>query len=237
MMSPRTYVIGDIHGCYAKARRLIAACLEFNRDHPFCLIFLGDYVDRGDNSRAVVEWLMGLEEAMPDQVLCLRGNHEDMLVQATATVEAEDHWVVTAGGDATLASYGVERTVDIPVTHRKWIAARPLLYRDEQRLYVHAGIMPGVPLAKQPRDVLLWIRDEFLSSDVDHGLLVVHGHTPIPAGRPELRPNRLNLDTGACFGGPLTAAAFDDTAATPLAFITDNGIVTVLREESISPAA
>ena len=76
------------------------------------------------------------------------------------------------------------------------------MIRDERRLYVHAGIVPGVPLNEQPREALLWIRDEFLSSDADHGFLVVHGHTPVESCFPDLRRNRLNLDTGACFGGP-----------------------------------
>ena len=233
----RTYVIGDIHGCDAKARDLFEACLDFNRDRPHGFVFLGDYVDRGANSRAVVEWLMAIEAVMPDQVLCLRGNHEDLLLRAArGNPEDEEAWL-EAGGDATLSSYPARRAMDIPAAHRKWISECPLLYRDERRLYVHAGIVPGVPLNQQPRHALMWIRDEFLSSDADHGMLVVHGHTPLPGGKPDLRRNRLNLDTGAVFGGPLTCAVFCDTITEPLAFITDDGTITVLREEPVASEA
>jgi serine/threonine protein phosphatase 1 len=227
----RTYVIGDIHGCDAKARALIEACVDYNGDNPFCMIMLGDYVDRGDNSRAVVQLLMELEEAMPNELLCLRGNHEQLLMNATKQDDHEAFWVESCGGDTTLASYGARRAIDIPQAHRDWIAQRPLLFRDERRLYVHAGIMPGVPLDKQKVHDLLWIRDEFLNSEADHGFLIVHGHTPLAGGVPDLRPNRLNLDTGACFGGPLSAAVFCDDVAEPLAFITDDGTVTELQDQ------
>ena len=80
-----------------------------------------------------------------------------------------------------------------------------------------------MPLEEQAKDVMLWIREPFLSDPRDHGQYIVHGHTPVEGRRPELLPNRLNLDTGACFGGPLTAAVFDDTTTGPLAFITDDG--------------
>lgn len=223
-----TFAVGDIHGCAAKARDLLSACMEYNGDRSFCFIFLGDYVDRGEDSLGVVELLMELEQAAPGAVLCLRGNHEEMLIGAIRDAEVEDIWLAN-GGDATLASYGVPRARDIPERHRAWIGERPLLYRDERRLYVHAGIMPGVPLQRQRAETLLWIREEFLSSRADHGLFVVHGHTPHLSG-PELLPNRLNLDTGACYGGVLTAAVFDDTAAVPVAFITDNGNVVGLDD-------
>jgi serine/threonine protein phosphatase 1 len=230
--SPRTYAVGDIHGCDRKLRRLFKLCVEHSEDRPCQFIFLGDYIDRGADSRAVIEWLMSAQAMIPEQLLCLRGNHEDLLARAVrGTEDDEDQWLMN-GGDKTLASYGVGRSRDIPEAHRKWMGNLPLLFRDERRLYVHAGIVPGVPLQQQPRDALLWIRDEFLSSTTDHGFLVVHGHTPLAGGRPDLRRNRLNLDTGACFGGPLTAAVFCDAIAEPLAFLTDAGDVTQLRDES-----
>jgi serine/threonine protein phosphatase 1 len=232
----RTYVIGDIHGCEAQVRDLFEAFLDYNEDRPFGVVLLGDYVDRGANSRGVIELLMALEREMPEQMLCLRGNHEDMLIQALKGPLYEEYWLDN-GGAATLESYGVERAIDIPETHRAWIAKRPFLYRDDLRLYVHAGISPGVPLDQQTRQSLLWIREEFLNSDLDHGLYVVHGHTPVAAGRPDQRRNRLNLDTGAVFGGPLTAAAFCNTITEPIAFITDDGTVTQLREEPVAPNA
>jgi serine/threonine protein phosphatase 1 len=228
-----TYVIGDIHGCHREARSLFAACTDYNDDRQCCFIFLGDYMDRGPESRAAGEWLMDMEAMMPDQVLCLRGNHEDLLVSAArGSKEDENNWI-EAGGGATLASYGVAHASEIQAAHVKWLSERPLLFRDGRRLYVHAGIIPGVPLNQQPRQALLWIRDEFLSSDADHGFLVVHGHTPLETSYPDLRPNRLNLDTGACFGGPLSAAVFCDAITEPLAFINDSGIVIALRENQL----
>jgi len=228
-----TYAIGDIHGCDREARALFTACSNYNEDRKCCFIFLGDYVDRGPGSRGTVEWLMDMEAMMPDRFLCLRGNHEDLLASAAhGSKDDEDNWV-DAGGDATLASYGVSRACDIPSAHLEWLSERPLLIRDERRLYVHAGIVPGVPLNQQPREALLWIRDEFLSSDADHGFLVVHGHTPLETCFPDLRRNRLNLDTGACFGGPLSAAVFCDAITEPIAFIADDGTVVDLRGNSL----
>jgi len=230
MNAMRTYVVGDIHGCETKLRRLMTAVLDYNARRPCGFVFLGDYIDRGENSEGVITWLMTLQKRLPNQVMCLRGNHEEMLVSALNDEVVHEHWIVN-GGEATLASYGVEHAQKIPEAHRAWMAGLPLLCRDERRLYVHAGIAPGVPIEQQSRRALLWIRDEFLASSEDHGYLVVHGHTPLETGLPDLRPNRLNLDTGAYFGGPLTAAVFCDDVAEPLAFITDDGDVTVLREE------
>jgi serine/threonine protein phosphatase 1 len=233
MDSTRTYVVGDIHGCEAKLRALFTAAMDYNEKRPCRFIFLGDYIDRGEDSSGVISWLMTLQKRMPDRVLFLCGNHEDMFVGALSNAVSHEYWCMN-GGEATLASYGVDHAARIPLEHRDWIADLPLLYRDERRLYVHAGIMPGVPIAQQSRRDLLWIREPFLSSQDDHGLLVVHGHTPIEADEPDLHANRLNLDTGACFGGPLTAAVFCDDFAEPLAFITDEGKVTVLREEPVT---
>ena len=99
----------------------------------------------------------------------------------------------------------------------------PLSFSDSQRHYVHAGIRPGIALADQTAEDLLWIREPFLSSEVHHAGFIVHGHTPTRSGLPDLRAHRLNLDTGACFGGPLTAAAFSDQTARPVLFINSLG--------------
>jgi serine/threonine protein phosphatase 1 len=234
MDSMRTYVVGDIHGCESKLRGLFTAIMDHNAGRSCRFIFLGDYIDRGESSSGVISWLMTLQKRLPDQVLFLRGNHEEMFLGGLADNLSHEYWCEN-GGEATLASYGTDHAVRIPVEHREWIADLPLLYRDERRLFVHAGIKPGVPIAQQSRRDLLWIREPFLSSEEDHGLLVVHGHTPVEADEPDLRPNRLNLDTGACFGGPLTAAIFCDDLAEPLAFITDEGKLSVLREQPVAP--
>jgi len=219
-----TYAIGDIHGCHAQLRNLIGHCMDHCGQNEFRLVFLGDYIDRGRRSREVVDLLIKTQSSHPERIVCLRGNHDDMAV--TAARGGDSGLWLDNGGAATLRSYGVERAEDILPRHLDWMASLPLAVTDERRLFVHAGIDPDVPLDEQDRETLLWIREPFLSDPRDHGLFVVHGHTPTEDGVPELRRNRLNLDTGACFGGPLTAAVFDQGTAGPLAFITDDGTVT-----------
>jgi serine/threonine protein phosphatase 1 len=218
-----TYAIGDVHGCYTQLRNLLSHCTAHREDNPYRLIFLGDYIDRGPRSRDVVELLIELQSSRPERIICLRGNHDDMAVKAA---RGRDPWVWLAnGGVATLHSYGIGRPAAIPREHLDWMDSLPLSFADQWRFFAHAGIDPDLPLHAQEKESLIWIREPFLSDPRDHGLLIVHGHTPIDEGVPELLPNRLNLDTGACFGGPLTAAAFDESGRGPLAFITDDGTI------------
>jgi serine/threonine protein phosphatase 1 len=139
-----------------------------------------------------------------------------------------DGWL-SNGGDETLNSYAREpsnlRYDPLPGiydplmgAHAKWLNTLPLSFEDEYRFYCHAGIRPGVPLDRQEPHDLLWIRREFLDFKHRHPKLIVHGHSPTMSG-PDLRINRLNLDTGACMGGKLTAAVFNDTQAVPLGFL------------------
>jgi serine/threonine protein phosphatase 1 len=218
-----TYAIGDIHGSYTKLHNLLGHCMTHRDTSDYRLIFLGDYVDRGERSREVVELLINTQAEAPGQVICLKGNHEDMLLNAAKGGDAGP-WLFN-GGDTTLASYGVARADEILPAHLAWFDALPTATTDERRFFVHAGVRPGVPLRQQSEHDLLWIREPFLSDPRDHGLYVVHGHTPIRSRVPELRRNRLNLDTGAYFGGPLTAAGFDESTVGPLVFMTDDGNV------------
>ena len=219
-----TYAVGDIHGSYTKLVNLLEHCLDHCGRNTPRFVFVGDYVDRGRRSRDVVNALIKTQAGSPDQVVCLRGNHEEMLIDA-AEGRNEAQWLDN-GGDMTLQSYGLRRAAELPAEHLEWLASLPLAVTEEKRLFVHAGILPGVPLQEQPATAVLWIREPFLSDPSDHGLFIVHGHTPLATGVPDLRRNRLNLDTAACFGGPLTAAVFDDKEAGPLAFITDAGTIT-----------
>jgi serine/threonine protein phosphatase 1 len=216
-----TYAIGDIHGCYLKLRGLIGHCAVHSGAENLRLIFIGDYVDRGPNSAEVVQFLMRLQTDAPDRIVCLRGNHEEMLIDAAHGGD-QLTWLFN-GGDVTLESYGVTDAREIPAEHLAWFETLPLTISDGRRFFVHAGITPGIPLDQQQTELMLWIREPFLSDMRDHGRYIVHGHTPTETGQVELRRNRLNIDTGACYGGPLTAAVFDEVSTGPLAFITDQG--------------
>ena len=205
----RTYAIGDIHGCLDKLIRLMALCYADAGERPAKFIFLGDYIDRGPDSQGVAEFLMTLQQDRPDDVICLMGNHEDMLLAAVDAPDWEENWLGN-GGIQTLQSYGLATVAGIPQEHIEWMRNLPKFHDDGQRFFVHAGIHPIRPLSRQDEHDFLWIREPFLSSTRDFGRLIVHGHTPLKTGRPDIRSNRLNLDTAAVYGGPLTAAVFED---------------------------
>jgi len=219
--SPLTFAVGDIHGCLDKLDRLLAACEAHAGARPARYVFLGDYIDRGPHSRGVIERLMAGQAARPGTVVCLRGNHEQMAVDAHARASAVPLWLAN-NALSTLRNYDGRR---ISPEHLAWLEALPFCHDDGLRFFVHAGIDLTVPLAAQAPEVMVWMREPFLSEcdAVDCGRFVVHGHTPLPAGIPDLRRRRVNLDTAAVMGGPLTAAVFDDTQAPPLAFLTDRG--------------
>jgi serine/threonine protein phosphatase 1 len=220
-----TFAIGDIHGCFDKLKSLIAACelVRAGRDARF--VCIGDYVDRGPDTRRVMDFLIHKQSHEKDRFICLRGNHEEMLSRAADTDRSDSDLMTwwANGGEQTLDSYGVNDPSAIPDDHLALIQALPMTFSDEKRLYVHAGIRPGVSVAAQSEMDLLWIREPFLSSDVSHGAFVVHGHTPTKSRLPDLRANRLNIDTGACFGGPLTAALFSDDQVLPTLFLNSDG--------------
>lgn len=209
---------GDVHGRYdllTDLHRRAASALSVLKPERSVEIFLGDYVDRGPASRAVVEWLI---DAPPvcDERICLRGNHEAMLLAALDDTAFLPDWLHN-GGWETMQSYGVPVgarsapaallavfRAQFPDRHRDFLAALPDTAVFGTYLFVHAGIMPGRSLAAQDPQDLIWIREPFLGSDADFGHIVVHGHTPVRG--PELRRNRINLDTGACFSDRLTCA-------------------------------
>src|ERR1700722_8327037 len=159
MTAQLTYAIGDIHGCYTKLNNLLKNCMQHCADNGFRVVFLGDYVDRGMRSREVVELLMRTQAYSPQRVTCLRGNHDEMLVNAAGGGDPAV-WLAN-GGDATLRSYGVERADDIPRQHLDWMAALPLSTSDAKRFFVHAGVQPGIPLERQTKETLLWMREPF----------------------------------------------------------------------------
>lgn len=223
----RIYAIGDVHGCDDLLAEVHSGIAEDLRRRPIGahrIVHVGDYVDRGAKSAEVVERLLRMTESDAN-VVCLSGNHEDALVRF---LDDPEDWAPTFlgfGGVATLQSYGVdaeeaygsggmERLRDafaaaMPAAHQMFVRGLPLSARFGDFLFCHAGIRPGVPLEKQTADDLRWIRTEFLESSRDHGFVVVHGHTP--ADQPEVRRNRINIDTGAVFAGQLTCVVLEGT--------------------------
>jgi serine/threonine protein phosphatase 1 len=217
-----TYAVGDIHGRVDLLKSAVEAVTEHARSRPFRLVFLGDYVDRGPDSRRVIELLMGLQRVSP--VVCLKGNHEQLMLKAV--VERADGalqlWLDN-GGEATLRSYGLPSDPDaaggVPSEHIRWLSSLPLTTGDAHRIYVHAGLMPRTATHRQKEETCLWIREKFLQAQPgDFEAHVVHGHTPLWEGkpdpaRPELLEHRTNLDTGAFATGVLSVGVFD--AETP----------------------
>ncbi|MEI8151296.1 MAG: metallophosphoesterase family protein, partial [Hyphomicrobiales bacterium] len=203
-----TFAIGDIHGCDEKLGMLLTACRDFSSRRPSRYVFVGDYLDRGANSRAVIERVLELQRQGPS-VIALMGNHEEMLLNALHSGDALEQWRSNGGGE-TLRSYGVDATSDLPAQHVNWLGSLPDRFDDGRRLFVHAGIRPGVSIDAQTHHDLLWIREPFLSSTAGHERFIVHGHTPLNSNFPDVHSNRVNLDTGAVYGGALCAAIFED---------------------------
>ena len=223
----RIYAIGDVHGRLDLLTRLHALIAADAADAPMqrrVIVYLGDYIDRGPDSRGVVDLL--LQPPPGFESVHLLGNHEDYLLQFLEHAEVGPHWCAY-GGLATLASYGVRppsgftpSAADfetarraladkIPSAHLDFLRRLKLTHAEGGYLFVHAGVKPGVALADQQTEDLLWIRDEFLNSDDDFGACVVHGHTIVET--PEQRANRIAIDTGAFATGTLTALVLDGT--------------------------
>ncbi len=226
----RTYAIGDIHGQIDRLKQAhdrIAADRARVADADALVVHVGDLVDRGPDSAGVIDWLArGIAAGRPWEVLL--GNHDRMFLMFLDDPGVKDSrlrshvtYVHPAiGGAETLASYGVANPGDrplgkvhadaiarVPEAHRRFLADRPLMHRRGEALFVHAGIQPGVPLAHQVEDDVIWIREPFLSHRGDHGFLVVHGHTAIDA--PVHYGNRVNIDSRAGYGGPLSAVVVE----------------------------
>jgi serine/threonine protein phosphatase 1 len=218
-----TFAIGDVHGCFTKLDDLLRRCADYAGSRPHRFVMLGDYIDRGPDSRSVVGRLRRLSEQRPDGIVCLKGNHEDMLLSAVDEPADFPLWIRN-GGDATLQSYGVDTVTDLPADHIEWIRNLPLCHDDGLRFFVHAGIDPNVPLDQQSSQTMLWTRQRYPET-LNPGRFVVHGHTPLHSERPEQHPHRLNLDTGAVYGGPLSAAAFTAEQAAPIALLVGANII------------
>ncbi len=220
----KTFAVGDVHGQV----QLLDALLEQIRAEAVpgdTLVFVGDYVDRGPQSRAVVDRVLELRAGAWDgPVTALRGNHEEMMLDFLAGSPRfpPEVWLQN-GGTETIASYTAGAWLDnweaaLPAEHRRFLEELPSWHQDEHAIYVHAGLPPGLPPEEAEDEDRLWIREPFIESDYAWEKVVVFGHTPqyepTLAGlfrrsklrwRPLDRPEKIGIDTGAAYGGPLTA--------------------------------
>lgn len=222
----RAYAIGDVHGCLDQLETLLAAIEADDLSRPPAktfIVLLGDLVDRGPDSRGVLDLLSNYSPSWARPVF-LMGNHEEFFLNVLdGDIDMVGNWL-TYGGRECANSYGItdgwmlnassqaiaqEMFRCVPRAHADFVRGFGDSFRFGDYLFVHAGIRPGVAVEDQsPRD-MHWIREAFLEDRTDHGLIVVHGHTIVP--EPEERPNRIGIDTGAYAGGQLTALGVDGT--------------------------
>jgi serine/threonine protein phosphatase 1 len=220
----RIYAIGDIHGradLLDDMFKRIDANLASNPTLHGIEVFLGDYIDRGPASREVLDRLVARKRT--NRTVFLKGNHETYITEFVTNPLLLEDWQ-RLGGLETLMSYGIKPSINasaaeqarlaaafdqaLPQSHRRFVGDLKSSFTCGDFYFVHAGVRPGIPLAKQREEDLLWIRSEFLNCEDDFGKIIVHGHTPVL--RPDFRPNRINIDTGAYATGRLTCLILEN---------------------------
>lgn len=235
----RLYAIGDIHGRADLLAPLLGRIEADSKCHPeqrSITVFLGDYIDRGPASREVIDLLLSYGQT--EEAVFLKGNHEIYVTRFLSDPSVLDDWR-HLGGLETLCSYGLKPSISpskteqtrladqfaraLPAMHKEFFETLKLSFGCGDFLFVHAGIRPGIRIANQREEDLLWIREEFLASETKHEKFVVHGHTPVD--RFDIRSNRMNLDTGAFATGRLTCAIVEGAT-----------ITTIVVEQPLYPA-
>jgi serine/threonine protein phosphatase 1 len=215
----RIFVVGDIHGCLDKLEKLMKRIDPVSGEDQ--LVFLGDYIDRGEDSRGVIDYLLRVRDKYPETVF-LVGNHEKMFLDFLHGIEQA--LFIHNGGGSTIRSYMgcmenpgmiMHRGLDagvleemVPPAHRAFLGDLLPYYQTADYTMVHAGLKNGVPLEEQAVDDLVWIREEFIYSEQDFGKRVIFGHTPFV--RPLVLPNKIGIDTGAVYGNVLTSLILPD---------------------------
>ena len=217
------YAIGDVHGEAVRLRELHASIFSHHQarfdGRPLCIVHLGDYIDRGPDSCGVIDTVMALEDRARGEddltIVSLKGNHEQMMLDSVPMEAVNElrFWLAN-GGDTTLESYAYGL---IKPEHMAWIEGLPLIWKDEAAglVFVHAGVSPD-EYPDEEESVYLWTRSRVFFNPSRWtapglvGLTVIHGHTPTKDDEPEVETNetnnrRINVDTGAVYGGPLTA--------------------------------
>ncbi len=224
----RIYAIGDIHGWLNKlsaVQTFISEDLK-RRPHPSpVIVYIGDYIDRGPDSKGVIDNLI-IEQASAHRTHFMLGNHDkffsNYILDPELIASSRLHWFSdNLGGTTTIESYGIEGANHenpaachgsfvkvVPQSHHDFLGSLELSLQIGSYVFVHAGIRPETPLCDQTEHDLTWIREPFLSSDIDHGFTVVHGHTPTRTV--ENRGNRIGIDTGAAFDRNLSCLVLED---------------------------
>lgn len=209
------YVIGDIHGCIAELRRLLESLPLASGD---AVVFLGDYIDRGPDSRAVISQILSLKQTRADvDFVFLKGNHEDMFLSYLGIGGQHGNMFLVNGGQATLASYELnpdevspaQACSMIPPDHLDFFQTLRSFHLMDPYLCVHAGINPDKPLEEQAEEELLWIRNAFIYRSHKLPYTVVFGHTPQPTVLYDL-PYKIGIDTGLVWGNMLTCLEVDE---------------------------
>ncbi len=226
----RIYAIGDVHGRADLLERLLSRIDAHRAAHPVTrpvVLMIGDYIDRGPSSRDVLDLL--INSARSREMIFLRGNHEVFIDRFLQDPETLRDWS-RIGGLETLMSYGLKPTLNpdpdtqkelaaalnaqLPNIHRRFLADLRTSFACGGYFFAHAGVRPGIPLSQQSEDDLMWIRDEFLLHEERFEKVVVHGHTPVR--EIDIRPNRINIDTGAYATGRLSCLMLEDHRVEPL---------------------
>ena len=220
----RIYVVADIHGSHTALRDVLARIdadqSAQQRTVRNVQIFLGDYVDRGPASREVLDLLIARSRS--HEILMLKGNHETLFLDFPNNPAILANWR-QFGGLQTLISYGLKPSINptpseqrelareflhaVPAEHRALLSEMPTSFSCGDYFFVHAGVRPGIPLKDQKEEDLLWIRQDFLLYEGEFEKFIIHGHTPVK--EPEIRSNRINLDTGAYATGKLTCLVIE----------------------------
>jgi serine/threonine protein phosphatase 1 len=226
----RFYVIGDVHGRVDLLDEVLYKIAVDRVAHPskeHAVVCVGDYVDRGPNSREVIDRLIACVRSQ--RTVLLKGNHEAYVLHFLDNPSILSEWRLY-GGLQTLVSYGLKPSLNpdpqeqrelarelksvLPENHKALLEAMPATLVSGDFYFVHAGVRPGVPLNDQQEQDLLWIRDDFLCCEDDHGKIIVHGHTPV--NEIDIRHNRINIDTGAYATGRLACLIIDGEDVEPL---------------------
>jgi serine/threonine protein phosphatase 1 len=226
----RTYVVGDVHGCLAALDTLLAGIDTDRRrtgGEDAQIVFVGDYIDRGQQSAETLQRVRDLEAALPDQVVCLLGSHEKMLLDFLDKPRTHGLRWLRNGGIGTLTAYRIDGLTEVATPEElevaaaqlrprlaegliDWLRARPLRHDSGNVTVAHAGLDPEKPHTEQRDNVLLWGNAKSLTHGRPDGRWVVHGHTVVT--EPEICGTRINIDTGAWVHGSLTAVVLDPAA-------------------------